>query len=235
MTARFEQLRVGGSFNFLWRFQPLLCILPSPPMLLSERVINLDVVERLFTDGVHLLTISGAPGVGKTRLSLDVAARMQFDFEDGATLLDLAPVANKVSCICLLYGRTLAMKVLVTSQSALRVRSEHIHVLAPLEEAEVVQLFPNWACEARPGCALTKEFVETITRLCQHLDNLPLRIELVAVRVRMFSPAKLLLQLDARLKAAVARDRHRAGCQSGWGARFTRTPEHAMECHCLEL
>ena len=45
----------------------------------------------------RLLTLTGAGGCGKTRLGLELAARMSPDFEDGVAFADLAPVHDPVA------------------------------------------------------------------------------------------------------------------------------------------
>ena len=45
----------------------------------------------------QLVTLSGAGGVGKTRLALEVGARLAEEFPDGAWLVELAPVADPVA------------------------------------------------------------------------------------------------------------------------------------------
>ena len=48
----------------------------------------------LLRDDVDLVTLTGPPGTGKTRLGLQVAAEVSDHFPDGAYFVALAPIAN---------------------------------------------------------------------------------------------------------------------------------------------
>ncbi|MBV7329319.1 tetratricopeptide repeat protein [Chloroflexi bacterium TSY] len=52
-----------------------------------------DELKQLFST-YRLVTLSGAPGTGKTRLGLQVAEELQDDFADGAFLISLAPIGD---------------------------------------------------------------------------------------------------------------------------------------------
>jgi predicted ATPase len=66
---------------------------PVPLTQLIGRETELATTERLLVDGdVRLLTLTGPPGVGKTRLGLAVAASIQGRFPDGAAFVGLAPL-----------------------------------------------------------------------------------------------------------------------------------------------
>jgi predicted ATPase len=51
-----------------------------------------EVAERLLTSGVRLVTLTGAGGIGKSRLAMPVAARVQEHFPGGVVLVPLASV-----------------------------------------------------------------------------------------------------------------------------------------------
>ncbi len=50
--------------------------------------------DYLLRDDVHLLTMTGAPGIGKTSLALQVAANLVGHFSDGVYFSELAPISD---------------------------------------------------------------------------------------------------------------------------------------------
>ncbi|OBG68532.1 transcriptional regulator [Mycobacterium sp. E3305] len=66
-----------------------------PPQFTSfvGRGAEVEAVRRIITDG-RLVTLTGAGGVGKTRLAVQIADRLDDDFEDGVWYVDLAPIAD---------------------------------------------------------------------------------------------------------------------------------------------
>jgi non-specific serine/threonine protein kinase len=66
---------------------------PVPLASFVGRETELAEVQRLLdAEGTRLLTLSGPGGVGKTRLALEVARRVEADFADGVRYVSLAPV-----------------------------------------------------------------------------------------------------------------------------------------------
>ncbi|HMV29646.1 MAG TPA: NB-ARC domain-containing protein, partial [Anaerolineales bacterium] len=83
------------------------------------------------------------------------------------------------------------IRLLVTSREALHLRGEHTLSLAPLESADAMQVFTQYAQTLNPHFRLTEDNTPAITELCNKLDGLPLAIELAAMRTRMFTPQAL--------------------------------------------
>lgn len=67
--------------------------LPTPPTALIGREAELaDVKALLSRADARLVTLTGAGGVGKTRLALEVAAELSDDLTDGVGFVNLAPL-----------------------------------------------------------------------------------------------------------------------------------------------
>ncbi|MEJ7765988.1 MAG: tetratricopeptide repeat protein, partial [Acidimicrobiales bacterium] len=78
--ARYDEKQVAARTN-----------LPFPVDSFVGRTRELAVVGKLVGES-RLVTITGAAGIGKTRLAVEVASGLSDTFEDGAWMVDLVPV-----------------------------------------------------------------------------------------------------------------------------------------------
>jgi predicted ATPase len=130
--------------------------LPAPLTRLIGRKQDVAALRNALLRGeVRLLTLLGAPGIGKTRLSIAVARDVQDAFTDGAYFVALAPIGDPALVLATI-AQTLGIKetagqpLLETLKSALRAKRllllldnfEHLLEAAP----GVVELL-----EACPG------------------------------------------------------------------------------------
>jgi predicted ATPase/DNA-binding CsgD family transcriptional regulator len=83
--------------------------LPVQPRQLIGRERELRIArERLLDADVRLLTLTGPPGVGKTRLAIELARSVADEFDDGVRFVDLAPVVDS-SIVILVIARALGL------------------------------------------------------------------------------------------------------------------------------
>lgn len=232
-------------------------------------------IKRLLSES-RLVTLTGAGGTGKTRLSLRVADDLRRAFPDGVWFVELAALDDHAlltqtvasalgvhdrtarwqlpaladylsdkrmllvldNCehlrdACAVLADTILktapeLRVVVTSRQALGLTGEHIFRVptlsvpdadqhaapAALHQFEAVRLFLDRAAAVTSDFTLTGANAETVARICQRLEGLPLAIELTAVRLRALSAEEILERLEDRYRlltagSPVALPRHR--------------------------
>jgi predicted ATPase/DNA-binding XRE family transcriptional regulator len=62
--------------------------------LIGRDEVAAEIGRLLLQDEVHLLTLTGPPGIGKTRLALQVASDVAVHFDDGVYFVPLAPISD---------------------------------------------------------------------------------------------------------------------------------------------
>jgi predicted ATPase len=88
------------------------------------------------------------------------------------------------------------LKLLATSRTALRLSSEQEYDVAPLPEADAVELFIQRARRIKPAFEPDAHVIE----ICSRLDGLPLAVELAAARAKLLSTRQILERLGASLE-----------------------------------
>jgi predicted ATPase/class 3 adenylate cyclase len=162
-----------------------------------------------------LLTIAETLGI-RERPGLDLQASLTAYLQPRDLLLvvdnfeQLLPAAPRLNEL-----RTAAprLRLMVTSRSPLQVYGEVTYNVRPLSlpapdrelalgqlaENESVALFLERARAAQPGFALSTGNAIAVVQICRQLDGLPLALELVAARLRLLTPQKIVAQLERRL------------------------------------
>jgi predicted ATPase len=89
LSERFEMAHVGAG----QAQEALASALPASATPLVGREREAEAAgELVLREGVRLVTLTGPGGVGKSRLALEVARRLESSFVDGVRFVDLAPV-----------------------------------------------------------------------------------------------------------------------------------------------
>ncbi|GAB3615515.1 BTAD domain-containing putative transcriptional regulator [Okibacterium endophyticum] len=171
------------------------------------------------------LALASTLGVGEaasTRLMLadsgarrDVRSRILSTLAEQQTLLVMDNCEHIVEAVAVWVADILdsvaSVRVLATSRAPLQIAAEHVYPLDPLSSADAagalppaIALFIDRARAARPSASLP---LDTVARLCQRLDGLPLAIELAAARIRSMSVDEIERRLGNRFALLTGRDR----------------------------
>jgi non-specific serine/threonine protein kinase len=113
-----------------------------------------EIERRLDDENTRLLTLTGPGGVGKTRLALEVARRVEEDFADGVRYVPLAPVPSPEAVL-----PAVAHRVAVNERSshslseALVDELRERHLLLVLDNYEhLLGITPDWLVEVLRQC-----------------------------------------------------------------------------------
>jgi predicted ATPase/DNA-binding XRE family transcriptional regulator len=109
-----------------WLASQLRTNLPMPLTPLLDRTADLKTLRMLLThENVRLLTLVGPPGVGKTRLGIQLATDLQNEFADGVWWISLAPISDP-ALIANNIGHVLGLKE-IGHQSLLASLQAYLH------------------------------------------------------------------------------------------------------------
>lgn len=120
-----------------------------------EREIEL-VRALLWQQDVRLLTLVGAPGIGKTRLGIEVATGLLEDFADGVFFIALAPVTSP-SLVASTIARTLGIQE-TGSQPVREKLKEYLH------DRQILLVLDNFE-HLLDAASLVSELLEASPRL----------------------------------------------------------------------
>jgi predicted ATPase/DNA-binding CsgD family transcriptional regulator len=205
-----------------------------PPNGFLARDAQFTELDALLRRG-RLVTLTGPPGAGKSRLLAEYLIRNGLDpsgFVDlteaavgadvSAALVAAAAGARGQGTLLVLDGcehvigscaRTISallradagLRVLATSREAFRIAGESVCPVPPLGLGEAVALVTLRMAERNSGVTGVDEAV--LEEICRRLDCLPLAIELAAASCDVMSPGDLLRRLDGRIEVLAGGDR----------------------------
>ncbi|MCA2217722.1 ATP-binding protein [Jidongwangia harbinensis] len=244
----------------------------------------------------RLVTLTGAGGVGKTRLAQRVGGEMRRAFPDGVWFVELAELRDP-DLVAVTVGEALGvreesvspdapglaafladqqallildncehligacadlvetllrtspeLRVLVTSRQALRLAGEAILPVQPLSvpdaatrctpaeltRTEAALLLVERATAVLPDFEVTEENCDTIARLCQALEGVPLAIELAVARLRVLSLEQILDRLTDRYRLLTSGARNAPARQQtlraliDWSWELCSEPERTL-------
>jgi predicted ATPase/DNA-binding XRE family transcriptional regulator len=161
--------------------------------------------------------------VDATAPELPKRARLACDGTTTLLVLDnFEQVLDAAPLVADLLTSVAALRVLVTSRAALRVRGEREFVVGPLAldadvdatspaelaRAPAVRLFVERVRDVQPDFRLTAANGPVVTAICRRLDALPLALELAAPWIKVLTAEDLLRRLahDVLLSTAGRRD-----------------------------
>lgn len=212
-----REQEVNAICNYLLGHSGRLLTLVGPPGIGKTRL-GLAVIDKLqavYADGVYfvpLAAISNAQllastlvsALGINELNKRTPKANLLDFLRGKDVLLLLDNFEQITAAAPLVAELLAecpgLCLLVTSRERLHLRAEQRYRVPPLELASAVSLFVQRAQAAEADFALSPDIQSTVTKICQHLDCLPLAIELCAAQADLLTPQALLARLrDHRL------------------------------------
>lgn len=138
----------------------------------------------------------------------DLRSRIIAQLSVGRNLLVLDNCEHLVDAVSDLVSDLLSavsdLRVLTTSRTPLRLTAEHTYYLDQLPSTEAIELFTQRARAVRPSITLNWPVV---AELVDHLDGLPLAIELAAARTRTHSPETILENVARRFELLRGGDR----------------------------
>lgn len=187
-----------------------------------------------FADGVWWVDLGALSSADKIALSIAGAARLQLVEGNASAKLVAALLSREMLLVldnCEQFADQVAaliravlrgaarVRILVTSQQALKVDGERLYLLSPLavppagvslataRSFGAVQLLEHRAKANDPRFSLTDSTLSQAIDLCRQLDGVPLSIEMAAARLSILGVAGLHARLGERLSLLRAASR----------------------------
>ncbi|MBX3083725.1 MAG: tetratricopeptide repeat protein [Anaerolineae bacterium] len=135
-----------------------LPVLPTP--LIGRSADVAAIRKRLLQPDLRLLTLIGAPGIGKTRLALEVAADLSDEFAEGVFFIALAPITDP-ALVPSIIANTLNLPDSGPHTPLERLKNfcRDKHILLVLDNVEQILAIAPHLADLVAGCPLLKLLV----------------------------------------------------------------------------
>jgi predicted ATPase len=183
-----------------------LSSLPRVHVVELATIGHADEILTAVADSLHVR--ENVNRLDRSSTSPDLRRRVIVALSTGPNLLVLDNCEHLVDGVAAIVNDLLAavgdLRILTTSRTPLRSTAEHVYPLGQLPPAEARRLFTDRARAARPSVTIDDD---TVASLVDHLDGLPLAIELAAARTRTLTPESILDNLTDRFALLRGGDR----------------------------
>ncbi|MGC1379849.1 MAG: tetratricopeptide repeat protein [Candidatus Baltobacteraceae bacterium] len=161
------------------------------------------IVELAAVDDPSLVPAAVARALGIRDSGDAPASEAVVDYLRGRRLLLVLDNLEHLTPASAWIGELLAaaphITVIVTSREPLHLQAERVYAIRPLENAAAVSLFVQRAQMVKPDFELTPANAAAVGTIVDHLEGLPLAIELAAPRLLLLPPKALAARLERRL------------------------------------
>jgi predicted ATPase/DNA-binding SARP family transcriptional activator len=183
-----------------------LSSLPRVHVIELATIGHADEILGAIADSLHVRETVNR--IDRNATGPDLRRRVVGALSTGPNLLVLDNCEHLIDGVAAIVNDLLAavadLRILTTSRTPLRHTAEHVYLLGQLPPAEAKELFAGRARAARPTVTIDDD---TVASLVDHLDGLPLAIELAAARTRTLTPEAILANLTDRFALLRGSDR----------------------------
>ena len=165
--------------------------LVAQPNALVGREWEIAAIERrLLRDDARLITLVGPPGIGKTRLSIEVAQALHKEFPDGVYFVSLAPI-NDAGLVAITLAQTLGI-VLTTApiHIVLKQALRDKQLLLVLDNFEQVLPAASFVAELLAECVWVKSIVTSREPLQVRIER-QFAVHALALPAHLGKPSEL--------------------------------------------
>lgn len=132
--------------------QPATNLLKQPTTLIGREQETASVCDRILHHNSRLVTLVGPPGVGKTRLAIEIAGKLAPHFGDGAFFVALATTQDPAFVPSVICQSLRLPESLLPANERLKLYLSERHFLLVLDNFEHLLAAAAWVAELLGAC-----------------------------------------------------------------------------------